>query len=382
MSWFEIDKAGLAAILERRGKEFAVFELLANAYDSSATEVKVSLYPIDGVPYAHLIVEDNSPEGWVNLDDAFTMFSRSRRAGDASKSGRFSLGEKLVLAISRHARIQTVNGSVLFDPSGQRIVSRSRLEKGTIAGFEIKMTRDEMVHVLSEIQEVLPRCRTWINGVELDKPMLLKTFSVTLPTETADDEGLLRRSRRIATVEVYSSDEHSGQILELGIPVVEADWPWKVNVLQKIPLTLERDNVTEEFRKALQVAVVNQMNQELSADQVTQPWVQEAAGDSRATREAVAAVINKQFGDRAVVATPGDPLANGTAEAQGYIVVHGGNLSSDVWANVRKHNLIPSAASIFPTLSADQRANMVKALEQSRTCPVCGQLKPEFKGQP
>ena len=31
MHWFEIDKAGLASILERRGKSWAVLELLQNA---------------------------------------------------------------------------------------------------------------------------------------------------------------------------------------------------------------------------------------------------------------------------------------------------------------------------------------------------------------
>jgi len=32
-TWFEVDKQGLAKILERRGKEFALFELVQNAWD-------------------------------------------------------------------------------------------------------------------------------------------------------------------------------------------------------------------------------------------------------------------------------------------------------------------------------------------------------------
>ena len=32
-NWFEIDKQGLAKILERKGKEFVVFELLQNCWD-------------------------------------------------------------------------------------------------------------------------------------------------------------------------------------------------------------------------------------------------------------------------------------------------------------------------------------------------------------
>src|SRR2546429_2681653 len=32
-NWFEVDKQGLARILERKGKEFALFELIQNAWD-------------------------------------------------------------------------------------------------------------------------------------------------------------------------------------------------------------------------------------------------------------------------------------------------------------------------------------------------------------
>jgi hypothetical protein len=39
MDWFTVDKAGLAAILERRGKAFALAELISNAWDSGAQNV-------------------------------------------------------------------------------------------------------------------------------------------------------------------------------------------------------------------------------------------------------------------------------------------------------------------------------------------------------
>lgn len=43
MNWFNVDKHGLAKLLERRGKEFILFELIQNALDEDVTEVRASL---------------------------------------------------------------------------------------------------------------------------------------------------------------------------------------------------------------------------------------------------------------------------------------------------------------------------------------------------
>ena len=48
--WFDVDKAGLAALIEARGKSFAVFELLQNALDSNPTHVSIELKPIPSEP--------------------------------------------------------------------------------------------------------------------------------------------------------------------------------------------------------------------------------------------------------------------------------------------------------------------------------------------
>jgi hypothetical protein len=36
MQWFDVDKQGLAKLLERRGKAFAIMELIQNAWDTNA----------------------------------------------------------------------------------------------------------------------------------------------------------------------------------------------------------------------------------------------------------------------------------------------------------------------------------------------------------
>jgi hypothetical protein len=110
------------------------------------------------------------------------------------------------------------------------------------------------------------------------------------------------------------------------------------------------------------------MHNTLTSEQACEAWVAEAGADSRATTEAVTSVVRQRFGERAVIAVPGDPLANAQAEASGYTVVHGGAMSSGMWANVRKGNALLPSSRVFPTPSAEQRS---QAAAQG-SCPLCG----------
>lgn len=375
MKWFDVDVDGLSATLERRGKSFAVFELVQNAWDSGATAVDISLQPAPGKPFAEIVVKDNSAEGWSDLADAFTLFSKSRRSADAEKRGRFCFGEKMVLSLCTTARISTMQGSLVFDKSG-----RTRTNKKTDIGTEfsgvMRMTRDEFVLVCDEIQYLIsPKgIRTTFNDSVLQSPLLLRSVQVRLPTEIADTEGVLRRSARYAAVDIYAGDdsESGGQILELGIPVCSADFPFRVDVQQKIPLGMDRDSVTDAFRRAISVAVMNAMATSLTESQAADPWASEAIADARVEQGAVTEIIKKRFGERAVIATPGDPVANASAEANGCEVIHGGALSAGAWANVRKYQVIPTTSQAFPTPKPAFGETGVDGGGVT-TCPLCKQ---------
>lgn len=364
MAWFDVDKSGLAAVLERRGKSFALFELIQNAWDSSPSRVDVRLSPIPSSPFVSVEVEDDG-EGFSDLDHAYTMFAPSRRAGDPMKRGRFNLGEKLVLAICRKASITTTTGCIHFDGDGRRRGRETRA-KGTAFVAELRMTRDELADVLADLARLIPSVPTFIDGERIECGEPIATFAAKLPTEIADAEGNMRRSVREASVTVYATDG-PGEVLELGIPVVETDTGFRVNVLQKVPMNMDRDNVTPGFLKALNAAVLNSVHDQMTDEQASATWAQEAMGDARATPEAVRAVFTRRFGERAVVATPNDPMANAQASASGYNVVPGGSLSGDAWANVRKHGIVMPASQVFPQPKPEQQA----AANAGR-CPTCG----------
>ena len=74
---FEVDKEGLRRVLARRGMSWILPELLQNAWDEDATEVAVNTQWGDGVAYFH--VEDDDPDGFVNLSHAYTLYAESEK---------------------------------------------------------------------------------------------------------------------------------------------------------------------------------------------------------------------------------------------------------------------------------------------------------------
>src|SRR6266516_2302672 len=132
-SWFEVDKQGLAQVLERKGKEFALFELVQNGWDEpGVTKVSLTLES-QGRNRARLVVEDDAPEGFKDLSHAFTLFADSAKKTNPEQRGRFNVGEKLVLAICEEATILTTKGGIRFDAEG-----RHRLKTSLPVGSRIE----------------------------------------------------------------------------------------------------------------------------------------------------------------------------------------------------------------------------------------------------
>jgi hypothetical protein len=141
-TWFEVDKLGLAQLLERRGKEFALFELVQNGWDEpGVTKVCVSLEH-QGRNRARLVVEDGALEGFKDLSHAFTLSAVSAKKANPEQWGRFNLGEKLVLAISDEVTISTTQGSIRLDTEGRHRLRKSQPVGGRIECL-LRLTPDE-----------------------------------------------------------------------------------------------------------------------------------------------------------------------------------------------------------------------------------------------
>lgn len=388
--WFEVDKAGLAKLVDQVGKHRLIMELVSNAWDEPGVSgVTVEIHQHNNPARTGIVVKDDAPAGFADLAHAWTLFAESKKKASANLRGRFNLGEKLVLAICSEAWIKTTTGTVLFNAEG-RTRTRAKSESGSTFFGTMRMTRDETEEAFAKLGAMIcpPGIGTTIRLIDqygdiiaeyrLQPPEPLRSLSASLPVPIADEEGYLRNRKCSVVVDVIpverlhlfpyrtegsgpkivgidGADPSSGWLFEMGIPVVEIGGPWHINVQAKVPLNKDRDNVPPSYLAALRAAVLDASYIDLPVAEARESWVKEALSSVGA--EAAEAVMTKAFGEKRVAFDPSDPEANRRAAAHGYTVVPGGALPSEAWANVRETKAIEPAGRIFktkfPEFSAD-----------------------------
>jgi len=351
---FEVDKKGLAKILARRGIEFVVLELIQNALDEKSTSVAVTLRRL-GVGHSlhELVVEDDNPEGFKDLAHAYTLFAESAKGKNPNQRGRFNLGEKLVIAVCKEARITTTKGTVFFDKNG-RTHTRGKTQRGSFFQGQLRLKDDEVKRIEKAVREVIvPRgVKLWFNGKRLPKWQPVRTFQATLPTEIADEEGFLRRTKRSTIVKVYTTNRTYGgpaRLYEMGIPVVDIDCIWHVDINQKVPLNADRDNVTPAYMREVLTLVLNEMHGYMSEETARAPWVDEALESENVTDEAVDTVLTARYGEKRVIADPSDPEGTKLAVAKGYQVIQAGSFNRTQWDNIRRSGAALPAGQVTPS---------------------------------
>jgi hypothetical protein len=380
MSWFDVDRKGLAKLLERKGKAFAIFELVQNAWDEDGTSaVSITLEAIPGKPRALLKVEDDAPEGFRHIEHAYTLFAESTKKTDPTKRGRFNWGEKLVLALCHEAEIFTTKGRVIFRYDGKRFHKPSDKRKaGSVFTAEIRMTREELQDVDDRIDQLRPPAGivTRYNGRRIMTQAPRKTITIKLPTMIADDEGNLKRTTRSTDVQIIETlTGEEPMIFEMGIPVCELEGGecWHVDIAQKVPLSMERDNVTPRYLRTVRVHMLNAMHDEIDEEDAVQPWARDAVGDERASDEAVTKSLDLRFGKKRVIFDPSDPEANKIAVSKGYTVIHGRSLHKDEWRNVGRAKAAEPAGIVTPSpkpYSDDPNADPVNVIDQDKWTPA------------
>jgi len=374
-NWFTADKKGLAAItmraIDKRGPGILVAELFQNSMDANATKIAILIrWAADG---RHVILEctDNG-DGFARLSDAWTMFAPSIKKDDATKAGRFNVGEKFVLSIATVAKIRTMCGSVGFDQKGRTQSVHSRTDIGTDVFMSLKLKKEN-------IQLMLDFCDTLIvptgvelkvNGYRVANREPSRTFEETLPTEIGEE---LRRTERKTVVELHDvKNGETATLYELGIPVVETGDKYHVNVMQKVPLNVDRDNVTPSYLRLIRVHVLNNASDMIDEKDVAMTWVQEAASDSRSTPQATARILDVQYGADALGENPFDKEANAEAVAAGRTLIPSRALSRGFKDNLYKRGQVQTSSEVFSkksfvnceSISIDEYTRFMKVIEQ------------------
>jgi hypothetical protein len=331
-------------------------ELLQNAWDENATEVKVTvgwLQPPTKTPtgLVNISVEDNDPDGFKDIAHAYTLFAESEKKDKSEKRGRFNVGEKLVVAACETATISTTTGRVIFTDAGREMLAKKR-PSGSVFYGEVRMTQDEFDDALATVQIMFAPAGidTYINGVLLAPRVPVREFTETLRTPVGEQ---LKIRDRVATIRIY--DTLAGEtphLYEMGIPVVamlEGGDRWHIDIGQKVPLNIDRDNVTPAYMRVVRRIVLDHAHDLLTELDAANDWTTDAMQDSNVGPASLGALLNLRFGDRRVAYDPSDQEANKLAVSQGYTVVHGGHLPGDAWANVKSHGLILPAGQVTPS---------------------------------
>lgn len=361
-NWIEHDCDGHEEVVRRRGVATLPLELLGNAWDTDGKNVSIRLTPEPGRSLVLVECEDDDPKGFDDLTDAYTLYRRSLRRDYPNKRGRFGIGEKEVLVLCTKAEIRSTKGTVVFAEDGTRHRSRLKRDLGTMFSGVMKMTREEYNEALQIISKVIPPegVNTTLNGDTLNGyGKFLGTFTETLPTELAREDGSLGKTTRKTEVKVYEvAPGTTPYLYEMGIPVCEIpDDKWHIDIQQKVPVPRDRDSVSPSFLAKLRVAIVNNFHEELDEDAAAEAWVSEALESDDIEQGAFEEVFEARFGENTIIADPSDREAERRGAAEGYNVVHGGSGGKGFWKNVSRFETTKPAGQVFTTPKPEFSAN-------------------------
>jgi hypothetical protein len=352
MGRVEIDRAGFRKQFDGKDKSWILHELLQNACDEDGvTTVGVIIEPVPHKREILIEVTDDSPHGFRRLADAYTLWTESLKVNDASKAGRFNErfneGDKKVILYAEWAKIETTKGTIEFR-GDERIESGPIRAVGSRISVAVKGLTAEREEMIAGAMSVIPPdgIVITVNGTPLDARKPDAVFEWTLPTVQGPE---LRPTQRKTEVRIYRP--RSGEVsrlYECGIPVVETGDAYHVNVMQRVPLNRERDNVTPAYLRLIRAMVLNSMHGSLPEEEFTKPWVAQAVTHEKTVPEAVNSYLDAKYTPNRVSFDPTSPESNSQAMASGTMVVFGRNEPKEVWEKARSAGLIQSSSQMFP----------------------------------
>ena len=354
--WFAADKRGLRHLGERlvsvRGVGILGAELYQNVMDTNATVCNMSITPIEGRRgLAHLVVEDDDPEGFTDLTHAYTVFAPSKKRFNPELAGRFNLGEKCVLAFCREATITTTTGTVHFSDKGRTVSRRKRREQGSCFEALVDITKAQCQEFVEYMHRIIvkPGLRLVCNGEDIPHREPLKVLDkVALRTQAGENLSPTTRQTTVAIFEPLPGEVPT--LYELGIPVVELPQDkYHVSVGQKVPLNMDRDNVTPAYLRDIRTVVFNAMHQLLSSEDIEAGWINEATSSEECDDSAIKSFLDLRFGRNRVAQSVRDPESNARAVANGEVVIPPRALTRGQRDNAKKADALPNAHDLYPT---------------------------------
>jgi len=337
VNWFEVSAKGLKNLQEGKPKYYIVRELIQNALDEVITKCEVTT--LHDKRFTSVKVEDDSPIGFRDLSDAYTMFQDTYKRKNPESRGRYTVGEKQAISLCEgsskaFAEIITTKGGVRFDSEGRHRLRKKR-ENGTSVTIKYPDSKKSYEEMLDYIHKILipDGVKFILNGDRLSYREPYKSFTAKLQTEFDKGDGL-KRTKRKTRVDIHRLGK--SMLYEMGIPVCEIDCEYGIDVQQRVPLSIDRETVTQAFLRDVYAEVLNNTYEDIEEEKSSEVWIRQGMSDDRIKREAIESIIKKRFGDKVVVATPNDPISVDDAIADGCRVIQGRELSKEEWGNIKR----------------------------------------------
>jgi len=325
-----------------------VEELVANALDENASRVDVNFEHLGRHDYL-LRVTDDSPVGFEDLRDAYTVFAPSKKKDDPTKRGRFCFGEKWVIARCQEVFITSTSGTLVFDVlNDRRRRSSKSTERGTIIECRLRATEADYAQACQRLKHILvPESVTLtFNGHAIPSRTPVRTVETTLPTEYADESGDLRRTERKTRIDIYAVKAGEvASIFELGIPVVATGDVFHYDVRQRVPLPINRNNVHPSYLKRLRGAALDVTADLLTPADAANKGVTD--GIVAAKPETRVTLMRARFGEKRYV-IDFNREAGGELFAEGHTPVPPNAFDLETWKALKEVGAIPSANQLRP----------------------------------
>lgn len=349
---FEVDINGLRQLQLGKPKWVIIRELLQNCMDEDITKCNIFLSYKSGK--AHITIMDDSPIGFRDLADSYTLFRDTLKRSDVKKRGRYNFGNKQVLCLSDYARIISTKGGFEFDVmAGTRTALRKKREAGSEVYVVVRMSRDEFNTCFTYCNDILVPANisfevdTEEGTTELQYKAPYKVFQAKLPTEKRVDDYMKTISLE---TDVHIHKPYEGKaayIYEMGIPICEIDCQYSIDVQQKVPLSNDRDNVDAKYLKTLYGEVLNQVIDEVKEEESSAGWVRTGFTSDRATTDSRQLVIAKRFGENPLIANPFDKWSIDKATSNNHNLIHRSELSVEERAIIHAEKLMQTSSERY-----------------------------------
>ena len=278
---FAVSESGMRELNANRDPWDLIKELIQNAWDEtpSTTYCSVTVKSQPDSDTTIVTVEDDGP-GFSDIADAYTLMGHTKKRLNPTQRGRFNTGEKDVISVAIEAKVETVGQTVTFPTTGSRDVTLNSRKKGTAVTILMPWSQKQSNELVATLRSFRPplNCPLFVNDAEVPLRPAVAVRRVSLQTviQRSANEPMRLQQRRTEMQLVKPSDPNGEKrIYEMGIPIQTIECPWDVDIMQKIPMSQERNAVSEAYLNNIYAEVLNEHHRSLEQDEFGTQWVKE-----------------------------------------------------------------------------------------------------------